>query len=67
MKVHLLLALALATTTVALVPTAEAAPCLVGDHRCVVGVEWIVCVTDPCDPAIVCLFSGKYCSDRILP
>lgn len=50
-------------------PCPVEAGCLVGDdrERCLVSVEWIVCVTEPCDAAIVCVGYGRSCTGRDLP
>ena len=65
----LVLALALAATSLALVPSAQAAdsPCLVGDTTCFVGIEWYVCVTEPCDAPRVCVNYGAICVRLGLP
>lgn len=62
----MLLALSLAFAGVAFLPSAAAADvpdsgCLVGDRSCLVGVEWVVCVTEPCDGLTVCLNHGAIC------
>ena len=64
MAPRVLLALLLMTAGVALMPTATAAEkCVVGndERTCAVSVSWVVCVTDPCDPARVCVGYGRYC------
>ena len=52
----------------AAVPTAEARPpvtadCVVGSSEpgCLVSVQMVVCVTDPCDTMDVCVLYGFYC------
>lgn len=44
-----------------------AAPCVLGDRTCLVGIEWVVCVTEPCDPATVCVGYGRVCTPLGLP
>lgn len=49
---------------VSAIPTASAAePCIVGTNAptCVVSVEMVVCVTEPCDPTLVCVGYGLVC------
>ena len=62
----LLLALSLASLALA-VPDASAARCVVGDDpaKCLVSVQWIVCVTEPCDGLIVCVGHGLVCTNRL--
>lgn len=38
-----------------------AMPCAVGGRECLVGIEWVVCVTEPCPPLTVCLLEGRIC------
>lgn len=46
-------------------PTAAAAepPCVVGSSQteCLVSVQMVVCVTDPCDTMDVCVAYGRVC------
>lgn len=45
-------------------PTAAAAPpCVVGssEPNCLVSVQMVVCVTDPCDTMDVCVAYGRVC------
>lgn len=60
--------LALILAALAFVPAAEAAetssgPCLTGAMDCLVYVHWVVCVTEPCDPMMVCVGFGLVCTN----
>lgn len=63
---HLLLVLSLASVPFALTE-ASAARCVVGDDpaKCLVSVQWVVCVTEPCDGLIVCVGHGLACTNRL--
>ena len=63
----LLLALSLATVGLAALPGASAARCVYGDdpEACLVSVQFIVCVTDPCDGVIVCVARATVCSNDL--
>jgi hypothetical protein len=60
-----LLASLFALLGLAAVPTASAAeaPCVVGasEPNCLVSVQMVVCVTDPCDTMDVCVAYGRVC------
>lgn len=63
-----LVALSLALLAIAAAPTAEARPpvvqdCVVGSSQpeCLVSVQMVVCVTDPCDTMTVCAGYGRVC------
>lgn len=58
----LALALMAATTVMISAEEAAAAPCLVGDPSCAVGVTFYVCVTEPCDAVQVCVAFGYSCT-----
>lgn len=61
----ILVACLVALIGVSAAPTAAASdpPCVVGTNAptCVVSVEMVVCVTDPCDPTMVCVAYGRVC------
>ncbi|MEA3165757.1 MAG: hypothetical protein QOJ26_623 [Thermoplasmata archaeon] len=60
----LLLSLVALIGFTAAAPTAAAAPpCVVGSNMqsCAVGIQTVVCVTDPCDTMDVCLAYGAVC------
>lgn len=60
------LALALATTSLALIPSANAANEPVCDDRnCLVSIETYVCVTEPCDGMVICLAHGRICTNDL--
>jgi hypothetical protein len=60
-----LLASLFALLGLAAVPTAAATeePCVVGASQphCLVSVQMVVCVTDPCDTMDVCVAYGRLC------
>lgn len=32
-----------------------------GEAECLVSIQWVVCVTAPCDPMKLCLYYGFIC------
>ncbi|HUR25109.1 MAG TPA: hypothetical protein VM327_03730 [Candidatus Thermoplasmatota archaeon] len=63
-RVVLLALLSSVLIGVAAAPTAAAAPpCVVGSsmQSCAVGIQTVVCVTDPCDTMDVCVAYGRVC------